>query len=386
MKKKIAILGSTGSIGKSTLKIVKNNFKYFDVILLTTNKNYKTLFSQIKVFNPKNVIINNTKYFKIISNKFKNKEINVYNNFDDFFKKFNKSIDYTMCAISGLSGLKPTINIIKFTKTIGIANKESIICGWNLINKELNRYKTSFVPIDSEHFSIWNLTKDFQDSDIEQIIITASGGPFLNLPKSKFKNISPKNAINHPRWKMGKKISIDSATLMNKVFEIIEALRIFKFNKNKYKILIHPSSYVHAIVKFNNGITKILVHDTNMTIPIFNSIFYNEKKIKCEKINISYLNNLKLSEVDHKIFPAAKLLKKIPNNHSLFETIMVSANDELVNLFLNKKIKFDDIVNYLDKILNYSSFIKYKKIMPKSIMQIENLNHLVRLKTRSLIL
>ena len=387
MKKKIAILGSTGSIGKSTLKIIKNDLKNFDIILLTTNKNYKILLGQIKIFNPRNVIINDLKYFRIISEKFKNNKINIYNNFNDFFKNFNNRIDYTMCSISGLDGLQPTINIIKFTRAIGIANKESIICGWSLIKKQLDKHKTSFVPIDSEHFSIWNLTKGYKDIDVEQIIITASGGPFLNLPKNKFKSISPKKAINHPRWKMGKKISIDSATLMNKVFEIIEARRIFKFNINKYKILIHPNSYVHSIVKFNNGITKILVHDTNMTIPIFNSIYNNEKKkLKSNKINISYLNSLNLSEVNHLRFPAVKLLKKIPNKYSLFETILVSANDELVNLFLNKRIKFDDIINYLDKILNYSSFKKYKKIMPNSVIQIENLNRLVRLKTRSLIL
>ena len=159
-----------------------------------------------------------------------------------------------MSAISGIEGLRPTINIIKKTKRIAIANKESLICGWGLIQKELKKYKTEFIPVDSEHFSIWSVIKDYQKSDIEKIILTASGGPFLN--KKIKKNVSLKDAINHPNWSMGKKISIDSATMMNKIFEIIEAKKIFDIELNKFEILIHPKSYIHAIVKLKNWINK----------------------------------------------------------------------------------------------------------------------------------
>ena len=290
-----------------------------------------------------------------------------------------------MCSISGIPGLKPTLDMIKFTKIIAIANKESIICGWNLIEKKLKKNKTKFIPVDSEHFSIWSLLQNSNISNVENVIITASGGPFLNLKLNKFKKITPSSAINHPNWNMGNKISIDSATLMNKVFEIIEAQRIFNIPINKLKILIHPKSYVHAIVKFYNGLTKILIHDTNMKIPIMNSI-YEEKNFKSnsKKLNFKYLNNLNFSNVNINKFPAIKFLKLIPKKNTLFETILITANDELVYLFLKDKIKFIDIVKKLSLIVNLKEFNKYKHISPNNFNDILKLNKYVRLKVNSL--
>jgi len=184
---------------------------------------------------------------------------------------------------------------------------------------------------------------------------------------------------------MGKKISIDSATMMNKVFEIIEAKKIFDLKYNQLEILVHPKSYLHAIVKFDNGLSKLLVHDTNMTIPIFNSIYNNnEKKIRSKKINFNVLNNLDLSEVDNIKFPVVKIINKMNENDSLFETIIVSANDKLVSLFLNNKIKFIDISNILLKICSLSEFNKFKLIEPKSVDEINNLADYVSLKIDSL--
>ena len=384
MKKKIAILGSTGSIGKSTINILKKDRKNFDVVLLTTNNNYKEILKQVKEFKVRNIIINNKKNYENLKKKLKNKKINIFNSFDKFDKKFNKQIDLTISAISGLEGLKPTLEIIKFSKSIAIANKESIICAWNLIQKRLIKYKTLFFPIDSEHFSIKSLLNG-EKNNIEEIVITASGGPFLNLPLSKFKKIKPKNAIKHPNWKMGNKISIDSATLMNKVFEVIEAQRIFKIDLKKFKILIHPKSYVHAIVKFSNGLTKILVHDTNMTIPIFNIIYdKSNKSIITKKIDFSIINNLNFKKPDKTKFPSLNLLNKISNKISLYETVLVAANEELVYLFLNGQIYFIDIPIILKKILELKEFTKYKQVIPNNYDQIYELNRYVRLKTFSL--
>ena len=385
--KKIAILGSTGSIGSSLLNIIKKDKKNFKIELLTANKDYKKLIKQAKVYNVKNIIIGDANSFLIASKLLINTKINVFKNFNSLNKIFNKKkkIDYTMCAISGFQGLKPTLDIIKYTKTIAIANKESIICGWNLIKEDLKRYKTNFIPIDSEHFSIWSLLNNNKKNNFEEIYITASGGPFRELPLKKFKDISIKNALNHPNWSMGKKITIDSATMMNKVFEIIEAKKIFDLNYNQLKILIHPKSYLHAIVKFNNGLSKLLVHDTNMTIPIFNSIYLNSsKKIKSKKINIKVLNNLDLKEVDTIRFPAINILKKLKKKDSLFETVIVSANDKLVNLFLNKKIKFINISRILLKICSIAEFKKFKSIKPKNIDEINNLANYVSLKIDSM--
>ena len=384
MKKKIAILGSTGSIGKSTINILKKNKNDFQVVLLTTHKNLKELYKQIKIFNVKNIIITDQKSFNIFKKK-KIKKLRVFNDYNDLNKIIKKKLDYTMCAISGLAGLEPTLKIISKTKKIAIANKESIICGWCLIKKKLDNYKTTFVPVDSEHFSIWSLVKDVEKEIIKKVYLTASGGPFLNWPIIKTKNVSPKKALNHPNWSMGKKISIDSATMMNKVFEVIETQRIFDLSKSIIRILIHEKSYVHAIVEFKNGLKKILVHDTDMSIPIFNTLY--EKKIinfKFKNLDIKKLNHLNLREVDKKKFPLTKILKLIPEKNSLFETIIVSANDELVNLFLNKKISFINFQKILLNFVKLKEFTKLKKKKPKNIKEINNLNEYVRLKIKKL--
>jgi len=385
MKKKIAIFGSTGSIGKTTIDIIKKDIHNFDVILLTSNNNYQELAKQAKVLNVKNLIINNKKKYFNLKKKFKNKKINIYNNFHNFNKIFKKKIDYTMCAISGLEGLRPTLDIIQFTKNIAIANKESLICGWNLIKKKLKKHNTQFIPVDSEHFSIWSLIKNAKKCDIEEVIITASGGPFLKLPISKFKKIKPSSAIKHPNWNMGKKISIDSATMMNKVFEVIEAQRIFDIELKKFKILVHPNSYVHSIVKVNNGTTKILVHDTNMKIPIFNTLYQNSnKKLMSKKLDITKLNNLNFKNIDKKKFPIINILNYVSKKFSLYETVIVSANDLLVQFFLDGKIKFLDISIYLEKIVKLKEFKKFKHILPTNVNQIIKLSKYVRLKTQSL--
>ena len=386
MKKKIILLGSTGSIGRTFLNILKADVNNFDILLLTANKNILQLLKQLKIFKVKNIIVNDKKSFLKVKKILKNKKINIYNNYDSIDKIFQKNkADYTLNAISGLDGLSPTLKIIKFTKKIAIANKESIICGWSLIKNELNKFKVKFIPVDSEHFSIWSLIDDVKNINIEKVFITASGGPFKNYPLYKFNQITIRQSLKHPNWKMGNKISIDSATLMNKVFEVIEAKKIFNFKYKQLKILIHPNSYVHAIIKFSNGLTKILIHDTNMKIPIFNSLYTNfEKKIKTKELNINLLNKLNFTEVDIRKFPIVKVLKKMPSNDSLFETVIVSANDKLVDLFLKKKITFNQISIFLLKIIEMNEFKKFKKIKVKNIDQIIKLSNYVSLKTGNL--
>ena len=386
MKKKIGILGSTGSIGESTVQIINNNKKDFDVIFLSTNNNIKKLYKQSNKLHPKAVIIfNKQKYFKF-KKKILKKKIKVFNSFNDLKKSLIKSkIDYVMCAISGLAGLDSTINSINITKNIAIANKESIICAWNLIEKKLIKNKTKFIPVDSEHFSIWSILNSHSIKEVEKIIITASGGPFLNYNLKKLNHVKAKEAIKHPNWSMGKKISIDSATLMNKVFEVIEAQKIFNIDIKKFEILIHPKSYIHSIIKFINGQIKILAHDTDMKIPIFNSIYQNKlKKIYTKKIDINLLNNLNLNKVDPIKYPSIKILKKVNNNNTLFETLLISANDELVDLYIKNKIKFLDINKNLTKILKYKKYSNLIKKKPKKLSDIIKLSEEVRLKTRNL--
>ncbi len=380
MKKKIAILGSTGSIGKCLINIIKKDKRNFEIILLSADENYKELLKQAKFFKVKNLIITNEhSYNKIKKNKL-SKNINIYSDFNNFKKIFKKKIDYTMSSISGIQGLKPTIEIIKYSKRIAIANKEAIICGWDLIEKSLNKHKTEFIPVDSEHFSIWYALQNTEKKLIEKIYLTASGGPFLDKNLKKLKKVNINQVINHPNWKMGKKISTDSATMINKVFEIIEAKKIFKISYNKLAIIIHPKSYVHAIIKFKNGLTKIIVHDTNMKIPIFNSLYLSKKMINSKKLDFKILNNLDFRSVNSKKFPLIKVLKMLPDNTSLFETILVSINDKYVELFLKNKIKFTDISKKMNKMLNLYTFKKYKKIKPKSINEIIDMNKKIKNK------
>ncbi len=384
-KKKIAILGSTGSIGKTLINIIKKDKKDFEIVLLSADENYKELLKQAKYFKVKNLIITNQESFlKIKKDKYV-KKIQIFNNFNNFKKIFKKKINYTMSSITGIQGLKPTIDIIKFSKKIAIANKESIICGWNLIEKNLKKYKTEFIPVDSEHFSIWYALRSIDKKLIDKIYITASGGPFLNLPLNKLKKANIKQAINHPNWRMGKKISVDSATMMNKVFEIIEAKKIFNISYKKISILVHPKSYVHAIIKFKNGLTKLVVHDTNMKIPIANSLYSSSRFINSKKLDFKILNNMNFKEIDKNRFPVTKILNILPEKSSLFENILVSSNDKLVEFFLNKKIKFTDIQKILFKLINLKEFKKLKSKKPNRIKEIINLDKIVNTKINKIV-
>tara|TARA_Y100000590_G_C15295402_1_gene854200 strand:- start:17 stop:721 length:705 start_codon:yes stop_codon:yes gene_type:complete len=229
------------------------------------------------------------------------------------------------------------------------------------------------------------LTKNVDDSDIEEIIITASGGPFLNTPLSKLNRVSPKQAANHPNWNMGKKISIDSANLMNKVFEVIEACKLFNFSQYKYKIMIHPQSYIHSIIRFKNGLTKMILYDADMRIPISNTL-YSKRNIffNKSKINLNILNKNKFQRVNEKKFPSIKLVNKILNSGYSAPIIINAANEVLVNLFLGHKIGFLDIVRTINKIFKDKDFKKYAKRKARTVKDIKIIDNWARLKTISM--
>ena len=385
MKKKIAILGSTGSIGKSTLDVIRKDKKSFEIVFLSANNNYAKLVQQAKEFKVKNIFIKNKIFYERVKKSLKNSKTKVYSGDISITNIVSKKIDYTMAAIVGVAGLQPTIDAIKISKTVALANKESIICGWEILSKLVKRYKTKIVPVDSEHFSIMELTKDIRDDEVEEIIITASGGPFLNLPINKLNHAKPKEAINHPNWKMGKKISVDSANMMNKVFEVIEAYKLFKFNKKKYKIVIHPQSYVHSIVRFKNGLIKMILYNTDMKIPISNTIYKNKNSFSNEsKIDTKILTNLSFEKVNINKFPSIKLIKKCLNSGYSTPIIINASNEVLVGLFLKGKINFLDIVATINKIFKDKDFNKYAKRKPKSVKEIKIIDSWARLKTTNM--
>ncbi len=384
MKKKIIILGSTGSVGTKTFEIFKKDKKNFKVDLLSTYSNVSKIIKQAKILNVKNIIINNNDAYVRAKEKYKNSKIKLFNEFTIINKLYkSKEIHYAMVSVSGLAGLKPTIFLTKCTKNLAIVNKESLICGWDLIKKNLVKNNTNFVPIDSEHYSIFNLMKGYSNKDIEKIFITASGGPFLNYPKKYFKTIKPNNALKHPNWKMGKKITIDSATLMNKVFEVIEAKNLFNIPYKKILVLTHPNSYIHAVVKFKNGIIKFLIHEPDMKIPIYNSI-YDNYKMKTKDINLKIINNPSLKKIDENKFPLIKLLKNLPSKNTLYETALISINDFFVYKFLENKINFKELMKLILKTSNLNEFTRFKKINPKKIEDIYNLSNYVSFKLSKL--
>lgn len=373
MKKKISILGSTGSIGLSSLKIIKIKRELFQPYIFSANKNYKKITNQIKLFKPEYFIIHDKNIYEKIKKKFSNKKTKILNDFDKI--KTRKKSDITISAIPGISGLKPTLILTKLSKKILIANKESIICAWKFIKSEAKRNNTKIVPIDSEHFSILKLLEKQKSNDIKKIYITASGGPFLNLKLSEFKNIKLKDALKHPKWKMGKKITVDSATLMNKLFELVEAQKLFNLPDNKIDILIHPESLVHAIVELKNGLTKFIYHETSMLIPIVNAIFEENLSIN-EFLNArkstnrnSPIKNISFRKVNEKIFPTIKLKKSI-NKYPSSSIIFNASNEILVDQFLQKNIPFTGIFKIILTILKDKNYRKYAIRNPKNINQI----------------
>ncbi len=374
MKRDLFLLGSTGSIGKSVLKVVKNNKNIFKIKLLTTNKNVRKIYHQSIEFNVKTIVIFDKKKYLENKKKFEKAKIGVFFSIKDALKNHKSKVFLTINAISGINGLEPSIESIKFSKNLAIANKESIICGWRFIQNEMNKYNTKFIPLDSEHFSIWSLLRGENKFNIKKIYLTASGGPFLNKNLNNIKNIRPEIALKHPNWKMGQKISIDSATMMNKIFEVIEAIKIFNLNKKDLKILIHPRSYIHAIIHFKNGLIKFLAHDTTMEIPIANSLFLNSDKYKPTNNTFLYqkLNGLNFIKPSKNKFPLIKILD-YQFKDTFFEVILVSINDALVNYYLDGKISYISLHKIMLKLLNKRYFKVYYETRPKDINQIKSM-------------
>ncbi len=388
MKKIISILGSTGSVGLNVTSVIDKKKNFFKVFLLSANKNYKLICNQIKKYNPEYFVINNYKIYEKIRKKFKKKKIKIYNNFNNIKVKKNK-IDITVAAIPGIAGLAPTIKMIPPSKKMLIANKEAIICGWDLIKKSSIKNKTIIIPIDSEHYSIIHLLKNHKIDEIKKIFITASGGPFIDYKVNQLKKISPNDALKHPKWKMGKKITIDSATLMNKILEIIEAQKLFNLPSSKLGILIHPNSLVHAILVLKNGLKKFIYHETSMIIPIANAIF--DERINIEdfyfsKKNLykSQIENLSFREVDKKIFPIFKIINRV-NEYFSTPIIINAANEVLVYKFLNKKIPFLAISRLISSILNDRNYKKYAIKVPRNLNQINLIDSWAKNKTLELI-
>ena len=383
MKQLISILGSTGSVGLNTLEIIDKKKLLFKPFIFSANKNYTLICKQITKYKPNFFIINDKEIYKKVKKKFTNNKVKILNNYDNLETKINSSL--TISAIPGIAGLEPILKLMKYSKKVLLANKEAIICGWDLIKKASKKNKTKLIPVDSEHYSILKLLENVEIDSVKKIYLTASGGPFLNYKPKQLRSVKISQALKHPKWKMGRKISIDSSTLMNKIFEIIEAQKIFNIPYEKLEIIIHPNSLVHAILDLKNGLKKFIYHETSMKIPLANAIFDGKLNIvNFYKKKPSIFENLIFQKVNSKIFPAIKLKKKM-NLYPSTPIIINASNEVLVDQFLRKKIRFMDIIRILMNIMRDGNFIKFAVKKPKNIKEIYQIDEWARITTLSYI-
>ncbi len=353
--KKIAILGSTGSVGRSTLKVISENREKFTVEALSAKSNIDLLEKQANEFSPKIIAVYDDEKAILLRKRLPNikvvsglgglNEIATYND-----------VDFVMSSISGSIGLIPTIEAIKAKKTIGLANKEVMVSAGDLVNKLLKENKVDLIPVDSEHSAIFQCLKNEDVKNVERIILTASGGPFWNYPIDRLEKITLEEALCHPTYSMGSKITIDSSTLMNKGLEVIEAYHLFKIEKEKIDIVIHPQSIIHSLVEFIDGSMLSQMAEPNMQIPIHYALCYPKR----EKGNIARFDFTKNSTLsfyppDKEKFLCLKIaLQALKEGRSL-PCFMNAANEVLVERFLKQEISWIDISKKLKKLISFHS-------------------------------
>ena len=347
--KKIAILGSTGSIGTQALELLHDSDNY-QIDYLYTNSNYELLYKQIISTKPKFACINcEDSYNKLIEINDTNTEIICgLNNSLDFIK--SRKVDLSLNAIVGISGLKPTLNVIESgTKFLALANKESLVMAGELVTKIADEKGVKILPVDSEHSAIWQCLAGENHLDISRIILTASGGPFRTLDKNSFKSITVEDALNHPNWEMGNKITIDSATMMNKGFEVIETKWLFGISEDRIDILVHPQSIIHSMVEFNDTSIKAQLGFPDMKIPINYALHYpTHTKLNLNPLNLDSIGQLTFEKPDLNKFQCIQLAYDAMESGGTSPAILNIANDLSVELFLNEKIEFNHIPKLIE--------------------------------------
>ena len=387
MKKNVIILGSTGSIGVNTLEVLDLHLDVFEVFALAANSSVDSLADQCKKFKPKYAHISSEADAKTLSNRIKKSNIKTEILFGQ--KTLNdlvslKEVETVVCAISGSAGLESSINAVKSGKNILLANKESLVMCGSLFMELAKKNNSTILPVDSEHNALHQCFSANGNKSVEKIILTASGGPFLNSDINKFENITTEEALQHPTWKMGRKISIDSATMMNKGLEVIEAMYLFDLKISQIDTLIHPQSLIHSMVCYNDGSIIMQASKNDMKIPISYCLGW-PKRIKSgvELIDLSKQPPLEFLKVPKDKFPCFYLAKQVGSEGESLPTVMNAANEIAVKSFLEKKIKFTDIYKVIFEVLENHEKKKISSIedvfeidkisRDNAIMQIKNI-------------
>jgi len=357
LKKKVLILGSTGSIGKSALDVIEKQLDRFEVYGLVCKGNIELLNKQIEVFKPKYVCV----FHRELERNVSFNRNRLFFGMEGILNLINTDVDIVLNALPGSIGLNPTIEAIKANKILALANKESLVMAGRIVKALIKRGSSRLIPVDSEHSALYQLLKGIEQSYIESITITASGGPFRKHKKKALKTVSPEEAMNHPTWSMGKKVTLDSATLMNKGFEVIEAKWLFEIDHKKIKVIIHPESIIHGMVAFIDGSFTAYMSHPDMRLPI--SYALNEGKVTgldFKRLNLEELKRLTFYPPDLGRFPSLKLAYDAIEEGDSALVVLNSASEVASQAFIEGKIGFTDIPILIKKALDHH---KLKKVI-----------------------
>jgi len=360
MPKGIAILGSTGSIGTQTLQVIAAHQEKFIVEVLTANKNADLLIKQAMAFQPNTVVIGNELEYEYVTEALKKYPVKVFAGRDAICQVVQmESVDLVLTAVVGYSGLKPTISAIDAGKDLALANKETLVVAGELIMRMILEKGVQVIPVDSEHSAIFQCLAGETNNKIERIYLTASGGPFRNYSIEDLKNATVKETLNHPIWDMGKKISVDSASMMNKGLEAIEATWLFGVDPEQVEILIHPQSVIHSLVQFCDGSIKAQMGRPDMKLPILYALGY-PKRVESDfpRFNFTDYPKLTFEQADIKKFRNLALSFEATHRGGNIPCALNAANEAVVHAFLHEKVGFMEMPDIIEKVMNTISFIK----------------------------
>ncbi len=378
---KIIIFGSTGSIGQSTLSLIRilKNTQKFEILALTGNNNINQLCKDAIEFKVKRVVTANKNFIFQLKEKLSSYDIEIYAGEDAILDTARMGADWIISAIVGFPGVPPTIEAVKYCKIVAVANKESLVCAGKLLIDTANTYKSKLLPVDSEHNAIFQCINSENPKTIKKVILTASGGPFRNFTLSEMANVTVAQAMNHPTWDMGKRISIDSASMFNKALELIEAKYFFDLKSNQLEVIIHPESIIHSMVTFIDNSTLAQLCPNDMRNAIAHTLNYPErKKNPIQDLDLTSLKHLSFENVDEKKFPSINLARIILKAKGSLGVVFNAAKEIALDRFISNDIKFLDMSNLVEKVLQLPEMNEYEFTLLDSIDEIIILNNRVR--------
>ena len=384
--KTLTVLGATGSIGSSTLDLVARNKDKYSIDSLTANENVEQLADLAIRFSAKMAVIGNQSRYQELKEALSGTGIAVAAGDQGLVEAASRPVDITMAGIMGAAGLRPTLAAVKLGNRVALANKECLVAAGSLFMHEVSKYETELLPVDSEHSAIFQALDDSSQRNIEKIILTASGGPFRTFSLEQLKHVTPAQALKHPNWSMGRKISIDSATMMNKGLELIEALYLFPVKAEQLDIVIHPQSIIHSLVSYVDGSVIAQLGAPDMRTPIAYSLAWPERlKTPVEQLDLAKIATLSFEKPDETRFPAIKLARQAMQAGGNTPTIMNAANEIAVESFLDGKLPFLEISSFCERVIEGIQTQMGDK-SPVCVDEVLEIDHSTRIMAQSAII